>query len=40
MLRGWFQRLKVKKELRDLMKEQGLEELVMSQEELKMHKAR
>jgi hypothetical protein len=31
MVRGWLQRLKVKRDLRRIMKEQGLEELVMSQ---------
>jgi hypothetical protein len=30
MVRGWLQRLKVKRDLRRIMKEQGLEELVMS----------
>jgi hypothetical protein len=34
MVRGWLQRLKVKRDLRRIMKEQGLEELVMSQKEL------
>lgn len=39
MVRGWLQRLKVKRDLRRIMKEQGLEELVMSQKELQVHLA-
>lgn len=38
--RGWLQRLKVKRELRALMKEQGLEELAMTQQELLIHNAK
>jgi uncharacterized protein YjiS (DUF1127 family) len=34
MVRGWRQRKKVRRELRELMKEQGLEYLVMTTEEL------
>jgi hypothetical protein len=39
MVRGWLQRLKTKRDLRRIMKEQGLEYLVMSQQELLIHEA-
>ena len=40
MVRGWHQRKKIRQELRALMKEQGLEELVMSQEEVYIYNAK
>lgn len=40
MIRGWLQRLRMKRELRFLMKMQGLEYLAMTTEELIMYNAR
>jgi hypothetical protein len=40
MTRGWLLRLRLKNELRFLMRLEGLEHLVMSANELKFHNAR